>query len=35
MTRRSSIAVGFLALILVGAILLASPWARVAGEWVG
>ena len=35
MTRRSSIAVGFLALILVGAILLASPWARAAGAWGG
>lgn len=35
MTRRSSIAVGFLALILVGAILLASPWARTDGQWGG
>ena len=35
MTRRSSIAFGFLALILVGAILLASPWARTAGTWGG
>lgn len=35
MTRRSSIAVGFLALILVGAILLSSPWARTDGQWGG
>lgn len=33
MTRRSSIAVGFLALILVGAIALSSPWARADGQW--
>lgn len=33
MTRRSSIAVGFLALIVVGAIALSSPWARADGEW--
>ena len=30
--RRSSIALGFLALILVGAILLFMPWARANGE---
>jgi len=30
---RATIALGFLALILVGAIVLSSPWARVAGEW--
>ena len=35
MTNRSSIALGFFALILVGAILLASPWARAAGTWGG
>ncbi|MBQ6328370.1 MAG: ATPase, partial [Kiritimatiellae bacterium] len=33
MRRRSSVALGFLALILVGAILLSSPWARAAGAW--
>lgn len=33
MRNRSSIAVGFLALILVGAVLLASPWARSSGTW--
>ena len=33
MTRRSSIALGFLALILVGAIALSSPWARADGRW--
>jgi len=31
--KRSSIALGFLALILVGAIVLSSPWARTAGQW--
>ena len=35
MTRRASIAFGFLALILVGAILLSSPWARVDARWGG
>ena len=35
MTNRTSIALGFLALILVGAILLSSPWARAAGAWGG
>lgn len=33
MKRRSSLAFGFLALIFVGAIVLSSPWARVAGTW--
>ena len=33
MSKRSSIALGFLALILVGAIVLSSPGARVAGTW--
>lgn len=33
MRRQSSFALGFLALILVGAILLSSPWARASGTW--
>jgi len=33
MRSRSSIALGFLALIGIGAIVLSSPWARVAGIW--
>ncbi|MBR2838259.1 MAG: hypothetical protein IKE55_05735 [Kiritimatiellae bacterium] len=33
MSRRSSVAFGFLALILVGALLLATPWARADGAW--
>ena len=33
MRKRSSIALGFLALILIGAIVLSSPWARAAGCW--
>ena len=33
MKGRASVALGFLALIAVGALLLASPWARRAGEW--
>ena len=33
MKRRSTIALGFLALIAAGAIVLSSPWARAAGEW--
>ena len=33
MRKRLPIAVGFLLLILVGAVLLSSPWARVAGTW--
>ncbi len=35
MTKRSSIAVGFLALILVGASALSTPWARADGQWGG
>ena len=35
MRRRAPIALGFLALIFVGAILLSSPWARTAGTWGG
>ena len=33
MNGRFSIAFGFIALIALGAIALASPWARVAGTW--
>ena len=33
MKSHTSIALGFLALILVGAIVLSSPWARMAGTW--
>ena len=33
MRGRLSIAFGFLALIALGAIVLSSPWARVAGTW--
>ena len=33
MRGRSSIALGFLALIALGAIVLSSPWARNAGTW--
>ena len=33
MGRRSSIALGFLALIIVGAFVLSTPWARAAGTW--
>ena len=33
MKSHTSIALGFLALILVGAIVLSSPWARAAGTW--
>ena len=33
MRKRSSIAFGFLALILAGAVLLAAPFARTAGTW--
>ena len=33
MKRRSTIALGFLALIALGAVALSSPWARVAGTW--
>ena len=35
MRNRSSIALGFLGLILVGAVLLACPWARADGSWGG
>lgn len=31
--RRFSVALGFLGLIAIGAVLLASPWARVDGVW--
>lgn len=31
--RRVSIAIGFLALIFIGAIALSSPWAQAAGRW--
>ena len=33
MKGRFSVAVGFLLLILVGAVVLASPWARADGAW--
>lgn len=33
MKNRSSIALGFLALIALGAVVLASPWARLSGTW--
>ena len=33
MKRRSTIALGFLALIAAGAVALASPWARAEGVW--
>ena len=33
MRRRSTIALGFLALIAVGAVVLSSPWARAVGAW--
>ena len=33
MRSRFSVALGFLALILVGAVVLASPWARADGAW--
>lgn len=33
MKGRSSVALGFLGLIAIGAVLLASPWARVDGAW--
>ena len=35
MRRRASVALGFLALIVLGAFLLACPWARADGEWGG
>ena len=33
MKGRFSVAIGFLALVLAGAVALASPWARAAGTW--
>ena len=33
MTRRTTVAIGFLGLIFVGAIVLASPWSRQEGTW--
>ncbi len=33
MKNRISVALGFLGLIAIGAVLLASPWARVEGVW--
>ena len=33
MRRRASIALGFLALIALGAVLLACPWAQASGAW--
>ena len=33
MRRRSSVALGFLALVIAGAALLSSPWARTEGAW--
>ena len=33
MKGRFSVAIGFLALVLVGAVALASPWSRAAGTW--
>ena len=33
MRSRSTIVIGFLALIALGAIALSSPWARNAGSW--
>ena len=33
MKGRFSVAVGFLALVLAGAVALASPWSRAAGTW--
>lgn len=35
MRRHSSIALGFLVLIAIGAVVLASPWTRAAGTWGG
>ena len=35
MNRHTSIALGFLVLIAIGAVLLAAPWARADGEWGG
>ncbi len=33
MKNRASVALSFLALIVVGAVLLASPWAQTTGQW--
>lgn len=33
MKKRSTFAFGFIALILVGAVLLSAPWSRTAGNW--
>ena len=33
MKGRFSVALGFLALIAIGAVVLASPWARNDGAW--
>ena len=35
MKRQTSIALGFLGLIVVGAVILACPWARADGAWGG
>jgi len=35
LNRHTSIALGFLVLIAIGAVLLASPWARADGSWGG
>ena len=35
MKSRFSLAYGFIALIIIGAIVLSSPWARTAGAWGG
>lgn len=35
MKSRFSLAFGFIALIIIGAIVLSSPWARTAGTWGG
>lgn len=35
MNARASVALGFLALIAFGAVLLACPWARADGQWGG
>ena len=33
MRNRSSVALGFIALILIGAVMLSAPWSRAAGVW--
>ena len=35
MKRQTSIALGFLGLVVVGAVVLACPWARADGAWGG